>query len=131
MRLRWVVLLLLIVASCAIAACYEWAAPSELPDARYREWWDEVVACAGNKNGVALEGIAWALHAEPEEVSEGRLRVGEWTPPNKVWIARGWEDEAYVVKHEMLHYLLQRGGHPVPPFGLCTEGVPGFSVEAR
>jgi hypothetical protein len=129
MRLRWVVLLLLIVASCAIAACYEWAAPSELPDERYRTWWAELVACAGNKNGLALEGIRWDVSGEPEPVAQGRVRVGRWDPPNRVWIAERYGQTSWAVKHEMLHYLLQRGKHPTPPYGMCTEGVLGYAAE--
>jgi hypothetical protein len=125
---RWL-LLLLVAASCAIAACYEWAAPTMLPDEQYREWWDELVACAGNKQGLALEGIEWRIRLEPEQKDDGRIRAGQWTPPNKIWIAERWYLNAGVVKHEMLHYLLQRGGHPVPPFDICTEGLRGFLVE--
>jgi hypothetical protein len=128
-RWRWWLLALLVVASCAIAACYSWAEPSGLPAAAYQTWWDELVACAGNKNGLALEGIRWDVRGEPEPVEQGRIRVGRWDPPNRIWIAESYQLRSWAVKHEMLHYLLQRGRHPTPPFGLCTEGVLGYAAE--
>jgi hypothetical protein len=52
-------------------------------------------------------------------------RWGWWEPPHTIYIAAAhWLDER-LVEHEMLHDLLQTGGHP-PIFQICgiQESVP-------
>lgn len=114
---------LLAAASCgAIVACVEWATPSSaLPDERYRQWWAELEHCTGLRSH-RLEEIRWEIREHAEQAGD-RIRVGHWDPANRIWLAKPWAYQAGPVKHEMLHFLLQDGHHPAPPFGTCTEGV--------
>jgi hypothetical protein len=43
--------------------------------------------------------------------------VGRWNNDHHIYIASAYLKHELVVRHEMLHDLLGRPGHPDPPFG--------------
>jgi hypothetical protein len=47
--------------------------------------------------------------------------VGRWEDNHTIYISAAWIDNEMVVRHEMLHDLINRPGHPNPPFG---QGCP-------
>ena len=86
----------------------------------YRTWWAEVEACAqlsGDFSRVEwyeVPGSRYDCSAYPTGCA------GSWHPPHTIYVAQAWENDPRVVKHEMLHDLLQRGDHP-PVFRTCDE----------
>ncbi|MDX2193253.1 MAG: hypothetical protein NW201_07855 [Gemmatimonadales bacterium] len=95
--------------------------------AQYREWWEKTEQCSGLTG--RFERIEWTfVEGRDFACSAGRC-VGRWTAPARVEIAEAWRHSEMVVRHEMLHVLLNRRGHPDPPFargcGLTWESWRG------
>jgi hypothetical protein len=88
----------------------------------WRTWFAEVEACSGLRGD--FDRITWAIHEEPERRDDGLVTLAHIDLPDHIWIARAYQNER-VVKHELLHFLLQRGGHPTPPFGTCANVIGG------
>jgi hypothetical protein len=85
------------------------------PPAIYREWWDDTEACSGLSGN--FDRIEWmVVPGESFACSSGEC-VGHWDPGHTIYLASTWTMHEMVVRHEMLHELLQRSGHPSPPFG--------------
>ena len=85
------------------------------PPAVYREWWAKTEACSGLRGN--FDRVKWSVvpgHSFP--CSSGRC-AGHWEPDHEVFLAEEWVMNEMVVRHEMLHDLLERSGHPDPPFG--------------
>lgn len=98
--------------------------PSELPlpagavpmvaEARYRDWFGQTEACSGLEG--AFQTISWYVvpGAETFETPEGP-KVGMWEKSGtttRIIIAGRYVGHEMVVRHEMLHHLLDREGHP-------------------
>lgn len=89
------------------------------PPAIYREWWARTEACSGLSGD--FDRVEWlVVRGESFECRSGQC-VGHWQPSHHIYIAESWVENEMVVRHEMLHDLLNGGGHPDPPFG---EGCP-------
>ena len=89
------------------------------PPAIYREWWAATEACSGLSGD--FDRIEWMIvPGESFECSSGQC-VGHWDPGHTIFIAENWKEHEMVVRHEMLHELMRRSGHPNPPFG---QGCP-------
>lgn len=85
------------------------------PPSVYREWWAKTEACSGLRGN--FDRVKWSVvagHSFP--CASGRC-AGHWEPGHEVFIAEQWLMNEMVVRHEMLHDLLERAGHPDPPFG--------------
>jgi hypothetical protein len=85
------------------------------PPTVYREWWAKTEACSGLRGD--FDRVKWSVvpgHSFP--CASGRC-AGHWEPRHEVFIAQQWLMNEMVVRHEMLHDLLDRAGHPDPPFG--------------
>ena len=92
--------------------------PMEAP-AVYREWWAKTEACSGLSGD--FERVEWqVVVGETFDCKSGQC-VGHWQPSHHIYIAEPYLENEMVVRHEMLHDLLNGGGHPNPPFG---EGCP-------
>jgi hypothetical protein len=94
------------------------------PPAIFAEWWHEVERCSGVTGDVGR--IAW--YVVPCEAGETGFRceatpdglcAGEWRAPHLIKLAgpnrifpEGYVDDAFTVKHEMLHDLLGTADHP-------------------
>jgi hypothetical protein len=109
-----------------LAACEMLAPPSPLPataqvmtpPAEYREWWSETEACSGLQG--TFEQIQWYI--VPDSMSfttETGEKVGLWSESSagtRIIIAGAYAEHELVVRHEMLHALLNREGHPTEYF---------------
>ena len=93
-------------------------APME-PPPQYRAWFAATEACSGRTGN--FDRIVWhVVDGESFECPSGRC-VGRWNDNHHIFIASAYQYSELVVRHEMLHDLLGRPGHPNPPFG---EGCP-------
>ncbi len=107
---------LLLLGSCGFDIAG--SAPIEAP-AVYREWWGKTESCSGLSGD--FDRIEWlVVPGYSFECSSGQC-AGHWRRGHQIYIAEEWVMNEMVVRHEMLHDLLNGGGHPDPPFG---EGCP-------
>ena len=92
------------------------------PLAVYDMWWQQTRQCAGRRG--SLDAITWyevpGAESIPTEI--GNVQ-GMWLPGNRIVIAGKSVRHGPLVRHEMLHALLQTTGHPRADFiGRC-DGV--------
>lgn len=84
------------------------AVPME-PLAPYRTWWTLVEGCSGLSGD--FESVRW--YTSSGVANDGRRYSGAWvTDGNRIVLAEGREGDGGTVRHEMLHALVRRGGHP-------------------
>ncbi|MEZ0332539.1 MAG: hypothetical protein ACAI18_00915 [Gemmatimonadales bacterium] len=94
------------------------SAPVE-PPAVYQEWWAKTESCSGLTGN--FDRVEWlVVPGYSFECTSGQC-AGHWSSGHQIYIAEDWLMNEMVVRHEMLHELLNRGGHPNPPFG---QGCP-------
>ena len=107
----------LLPALLLISACgFDVAGESRIaPPAVYREWWAATEACSGLRGD--FDRVQWlVVPGHSFHCSSGQC-VGHWEPGHLIYLASDWANHEMVVRHEMLHDLLERSGHPNPPFG--------------
>lgn len=91
-----------------------WAVPTL---GLYQEWWDKTVACSGRQgqmsgvNFYAVDAPAGAIELGGETAHAWWVREG-----NRIYLPASALGEEWLVRHEMLHALLQRGSHPAGMF---------------
>jgi hypothetical protein len=85
------------------------------PPAVYREWWAKTEACSGLSGD--FDRVRWSVVAGHSFACSSGKCAGHWEPGHDIYIAQDWTANEMVVRHEMLHDLLGRAGHPDPPFG--------------
>lgn len=86
------------------------------PPPVYREWWAKTEACSGRKGD--FDRISWSvIEGYSFPCSSGEC-AGHWRTNHHIFLAGDWVMDEMVVRHEMLHDLLGRPGHPDPPFGV-------------
>ena len=115
-RLVWAAGLLLALAGCGFDP--EGDVPMAPPPI-YREWFAKTEACSGRTGN--FDRLTWSViqgHSFP--CSSGEC-AGHWRTNHHIFLASEWVMDEMVVRHEMLHDLLGRPGHPDPPFG---DGCP-------
>lgn len=88
------------------------------PPEQYREWWTKTESCSGREGSFAR--IEWYIvpNVQTFETSSG-AKVGLWTHSSdgvRIIIAGDYAGNELVVRHEMLHALLDREGHPTEYF---------------
>lgn len=93
------------------------AVPMEAP-VLYQQWWEATEACAALDG--SFERVEWFVvpgaSSFPTEAGE---KVGLWVKSGErrqIIVAEGYLEHEMVVRHEMLHDLLSREGHPEPYF---------------
>jgi hypothetical protein len=115
-RLFWTLGLLAALAGCGFEPFGE--EPLNPPPV-YREWWAKTEACSGLKGN--FDRLRWSVvEGRSFSCSSGQC-AGHWRTDHHIFLASDWVMDEMVVRHEMLHDLLDRTGHPDPPFG---EGCP-------
>lgn len=83
----------------------------------YQEWWDKTVACSGHKGRMtdvtfyAVDAPGGAIELAGEMAHAWWVREG-----NRIYLPASALGEEWLVRHEMLHALLQRGSHPAHIF---------------
>ena len=85
------------------------------PPAVYREWWAKTEACSGLTGN--FDRVHWSVVAGHSFSCGSGQCAGHWQSDHDIYIAQDWTTSEMVVRHEMLHDLLGRSGHPDPPFG--------------
>ena len=87
-----------------------WAVPTL---GLYQEWWDKTVACSGRQGKMsdvsfyAVDAPAGAIELAGEMAHAWWVRQG-----NRIYLPATALGQEWLVRHEMLHALLQRGSHP-------------------
>lgn len=100
------------MAACAFEP--EGAIPIDPPE-RYAPWWEETRVCSGLSG--RFESIRWFVVPGRSFECPTGLCVARWEPGHRIYLAEQWADHEMVVRHEMLHDLIGKSGHPDPPFG--------------
>ena len=80
----------------------------------YQEWWARTEACSGRSG--RLGPIEWYMVPDVSEfmTSQGE-KVGLWSHSSagvRIVIAGDYLENELVIRHEMLHALLDQEGHP-------------------
>ena len=119
--------------ACAplIAACTRIVEPSLPGDAEefspppvYSTWWKMTEACSALTG--SLGAVSWYQTTEVvHDTHSGDMIAGYWVPgSNRIVLTSSVMMDGGIVRHEMLHALLQRGGHPRAQFlGNCAGTV--------
>lgn len=111
-----------VVAAILAAACVE-SFSTEVhdrepfdPPATYDPWWASVEDCSGLSGDMGR--IQWFLALSVE--GDGVVARARWSPPHDIILVRGYEDDPAVVRHEMLHDLLNGDRlHEAPQWAAC------------
>ncbi|HEU4682658.1 MAG TPA: hypothetical protein VFS51_12970 [Gemmatimonadales bacterium] len=112
-RFVWAVGLLVALAGCGFAPYGD--EPLDPPPI-YREWWAKTEACSGRTGN--FDRVRWSVvEGRSFSCSSGEC-AGHWRTDHHIFLASDWVMDEMVVRHEMLHDLLDRPGHPDPPFGI-------------
>ena len=115
-RLMWAAGLLLALSGCGFDP--EGDVPLDPPPI-YREWFAKTEACSGRTGN--FERISWSvIEGYSFPCSSGEC-AGHWRTNHHIFLAGAWAMDEMVVRHEMLHDIIGRPGHPDPPFG---DGCP-------
>jgi hypothetical protein len=119
-----------IAAAALIAACERVVAPplpadavQFTPPAVYTTWWQMTEACSGLSG--PLSGVTWYQTNDiVYDTHSGDVIAAYWVPgSNRIVVMTTLMNDGGVIRHEMLHALRQKGGHPRDQFlGKC-EGV--------
>lgn len=115
---RVVLLTLALMLFSGLAGCsrFEPEASARLdPPAEFQIWWSRTEQCSGLHASFAR--VQWYVVPGDSFSCPGGRCVGHWEDDHTIYISADWLDNEMVVRHEMLHDLLGRPGHPDPPFG--------------
>ena len=115
--IAWVKWSRAVLASCGlvVSACSLW--DSEFPDsaalfvppAQWRVWWEVLEDCSGRRG--RFDDVTWFKAPFGEITFEGRVAYAMWyADGNKIALSRDLETDE-LVRHEMLHAVLQDGSH--------------------
>jgi hypothetical protein len=85
------------------------------PPATYATWWQATEACSGLHGDFAA--VDWYVVPGTQFDCPTGTCVGRWESNGRIYLAAGAVMDEQVVRHEMLHALIGRPGHPDPPFG--------------
>jgi hypothetical protein len=125
-------LVVVAIASLGIAACDKIAGPPPLPGdaehfsppAVYSTWWEMTRACSGQTG--SLDAVTWIKTNEVlHDPRTGEVIIGYFTSAdNRIVMSAGSILDGGAVRHEMLHALLRKPGHPRDEFlGKCAGTV--------
>lgn len=85
---------------------------------QYRTWWSETETCS--RLSGAFDRVEWyvvpgvaSFQTDQGEKVGLRIQTGDRT---QIVLAEYYSNHPMVVRHEMLHALLKRGGHPTEYF---------------
>jgi hypothetical protein len=116
-------LLLLSLAACESPTGLPPGAERFTPPAVYRQWWTLTEACSGLHG--SFDAVQWYVlpNASTLQLEDGSVVNAAWEPRGNRIILTAGTDGLYagdLVRHEMLHALLQGGDHPRDAFiGRC------------
>ncbi len=105
----------LVACAALVGACHAFDPEGDepfQPPAAFRVWWAKTEACSGRR--ADFDRIEWLVVEGPSFPCKSGQCVGHWESNHRIWIAREWIDDEMVVRHEMLHDLIDKPGHPAP-----------------
>jgi hypothetical protein len=113
----WATILLCGAASCGLEVSSDFP-PAAIPFATpqlYRAWWQIVEECSGKRR--PLDAVRW-YQVRPGELSiRGESAAGAWFVSGNRIVLSSWVlREGGLVRHEMLHAILETGSHPAEYF---------------
>lgn len=94
------------------------------PPPVYSTWWQMTEACSAQTG--SLDAVTWyRTDREVHDARTGEVVAGYWTAgSNRIVLNGAVLMSGGTVRHEMLHALLQKGGHPRDQFlGKCAGTV--------
>ena len=84
------------------------------PPASYAEWWTSTEACA--ELSASMDAVTWyVVPGVATFPTESGDKVGYWSKSRegtRIIVAGNYREHELVVRHEILHELLGREGHP-------------------
>jgi hypothetical protein len=89
------------------------------PPPVYREWWAKTEVCSGKTGN--FDRLRWSVVEGYSFPCASGQCAGHWSSNHHIFLAGQWSMNEMVVRHEMLHDLIGKPGHPDPPFG---DGCP-------
>lgn len=96
-----------------------------VPPAQYALWWRVTESCsalAGDFANVEWDSLPTGTQLAPRE--GGEFTLGEWLRAgNHILLTGSWVTRGDLVRHEMLHALLQSGSHPRLQFQELCGGI--------
>ena len=106
----------ILAASClATLSCSLWesdfpeSAVYFTPPPQWRVWWEVLESCSGRR--ARFDDVAWYKAPFGEIKYEGRVAYAMWyAAGNRIALSRDFETDE-LVRHEMLHAVLQDGSH--------------------
>jgi hypothetical protein len=101
------------------------------PPARYALWWRLTQACSGITGDFAA--VSWYVVPNTRSIShEGKKVSAYWvSDPDRIVLADSLSDDGATVRHEMLHVLLHRVGHPRSAYLEACGGVVACDGECN
>jgi hypothetical protein len=114
----------------ALAGCGENIVDPKLPEASsrfdppqsYTRWWNMVQSCSGAVGD--LSAVSWYRTALPLIPLDGSSVTAYWSQAtNRVVVTDQFLLDGAVIRHEMLHSLIRRAGHPREYFVEKCGGV--------
>ena len=126
-----------VIGCAALTACHHLVAPPLPPTAVrlspppivYERWWKMVETCSALTGH--LSDVNWYYVPDVNRVSDGQeMTDGYWSKGGNQIVLPGNEVfDGEVVRHEMLHALLQTAGHPRKTFLDACGGVAGCESD--
>ena len=86
------------------------------PPAEYLAWWDATRTCAGLPDAHFGRVRWWTA---TDVLTEEKMS-GLWVAEHDIYLRPDKVDAEIVIRHEMVHDLLQRGDHESPYFEECV-----------
>ena len=108
-------------AGCALGLSAT-AAPFATPEL-FRSWWQIVEGCSGKSR--PLDAVRWYQVGPGELTIRGESAAGAWFVAGNRIVLTSWAlREGALVRHEMLHAIVETGDHPDEFFkGRCGDEV--------
>jgi hypothetical protein len=94
------------------------------PPVQYRIWWEMIESCSGHT--ASFDAVRWYRVPIGEGLRvQGESAAGAWfAAENAIAIGDGWRANGSLVRHEILHAVLQDGSHPDEYFrSACGDEV--------
>jgi hypothetical protein len=117
--MRWLLLLTLLIA-CGDPFAAPVSAVRFEPPAIYSSYWQQMASCLDRD--ADFRRVTWYSVPDSGLRYAGEPAYGVWNEPHAIYIEESFLDNPYVVKHEMIHDLLQTGKHS-PIFFTCDPAI--------